>query len=138
GSGNNVAIGSALASAAPPRLVLLLNADTEVRPNAIRILFQFMTEHPEIGIAGSGIENPDGSDWPFAFRFITPYNQLLNGLRLGILDRMFANSVVPRRMRQDRPAPVDWVAGCSMIIRREVFDTIGLLDEGYFLYFDET
>ena len=138
GAGNNVAIRSALASATPPGLVLLLNADTEVRPGAIRILRDFMEAHPEIGIAGSGIENPDGSDWPFAFRFITPGNQLLNGLRLGFLDRLFADSVVARRMDQDRPAPVDWVAGCSMIIRREVFDAIGLFDEGYFLYFDET
>lgn len=138
GAGNNVAIRAALGSAAPPRLVLLLNADTEVRPNAIRILLEFMDDHPEVGIAGSGIENPDGSDWPFAFRFITPCNQLLNGLRLGVLDRWFSNSVVPCRMDQDRPAPVDWVAGCSMIVRREVFEAIGLLDEGYFLYFDET
>jgi len=97
-----------------------------------------MTAHPNVGIAGSGIENPDGSDWPFAFRFITPWNQLLNGMRLGFLDRLFAGSVVARPMDQERPAPVDWVAGCSMIVRREVFEAIGLLDEGYFLYFDET
>jgi N-acetylglucosaminyl-diphospho-decaprenol L-rhamnosyltransferase len=138
GAGNNVAIKSAFASPTPPRFILLLNADTEVRPGAVRTLLEFMEVRPEVGIAGSGIENPDGSDWPFAFRFITPGNQLLNGLRIGVLDRLFAGCVVARQMDQRRPAPVDWVAGCSMIVRREVFDTIGLLDEGYFLYFDET
>jgi N-acetylglucosaminyl-diphospho-decaprenol L-rhamnosyltransferase len=136
-AGNNVAIRAALASANPPRFVFLLNADTEVRPGAIRILLEFMDTHQEIGIAGAGVENPDGSDWPFAFRFITPTSQLLNGLRLGALDRLFSGHVVAHRMDQDRANRVDWVSGCSMIIRREVFDSIGLMDEDYFLYFEE-
>jgi GT2 family glycosyltransferase len=136
-AGNNAAIGPALASANPPRFILLLNPDTEVRPGALRILLDFMDAYPEIGIAGAGVENPDGSDWPFAFRFITPANQLLNGLRLGVLDRLFSDSVVARQMDQDRPSQVDWVSGCSIVIRKEVFDAVGLLDEDYFLYFDE-
>src|SRR5262245_52851666 len=136
-AGNNAAIRPALASANPPRFVLLLNSDTEVRPGALRILVEFMETCPEIGIAGAGVENPDGTDWPFAFQFITPANQLLNGLRLGFLDRLFSGHVVARRMDQDRANPVDWVSGCSMIIRREVFDCVGLMDEDYFLYFEE-
>jgi N-acetylglucosaminyl-diphospho-decaprenol L-rhamnosyltransferase len=136
-AGNNEAIRPALVSGEPPHLVMLLNADTEVRSGAIRTLVEFMKAHPEVGIAGSGIDNPDGSPWPFAFRFITPANQLLNGLRLGVLDRLFERSVVARRMSQCRPAPVDWVAGCSMIIRKEVFDDVGLMDESFFLYYDE-
>jgi len=136
-AGNNAAIGPALASANPPRFILLLNPDTEVRPGALRILLEFMESHPEVGIAGAGVENPDGTDWPFAFRFMTPANQLLNGLRLGVLDRIFSGRVVARRMEQDRASRVDWVSGCSMIIRREVFGSIGLMDEDYFLYFEE-
>jgi cellulose synthase/poly-beta-1,6-N-acetylglucosamine synthase-like glycosyltransferase len=136
-SGNNVAIRPALASANPPRFVLLLNSDTEVRPDALRSLLEFMEAHPDVGIAGSGIENPDGSDWPIAFRFITTGSQLLSGMRLGLMDRLLQGSVAARRMSQERPAPVDWVSGASMIIRGEVFDTIGLLDEGYFLYFED-
>src|SRR5262249_50471938 len=137
GAGNNVAIKRAFGSANPPAFFLLLNSDTEVRPGALGALLEFLEGHPKVGIAGSAVENPDGSDWPIAFRFVTPANQFLSGMRLGVLDRLFANNVVARRMAQDRPAPVDWVAGCSMIIRRQVFDTIGLMDEGYFLYFDE-
>ena len=38
----------------------------------------------------------------------------------------------------EKTTPVDWLAGASMLIRREVFDSIGLIDEGYFLYFEET
>jgi len=136
-AGNNFAIRPALASGEPPSFILLLNSDTEVRPGALRILLEFMETHPEIGIAGSGIENPDGSDWPIAFRFITPSSQLLSGFRLGLMDYVFAGHLVARQMGQECSAPVDWVAGACMIVRREVFEAIGLLDEGYFLYFEE-
>jgi len=37
----------------------------------------------------------------------------------------------------DQATEVDWVAGASILVRREVFDAIGLIDEGYFLYFEE-
>lgn len=137
GAGNNVAIKPALTSANPPQYVLLLNSDTEVRPGALRALLEFMDTHPDVGIAGSGVENPDGSVWPIAFRFITPGKQLLSGLRVGLLDRLFSSKRVARRMDQNQPASVDWVPGCSMIVRREVFEDIGLLDEAYFLYFEE-
>src|ERR1022692_2472657 len=136
-AGNNMAIRPALALADPPRFFMLLNSDTEVRAGALRILLDFMDANPEVGIAGSGIENPDGSDWPMAFRFISPGSQLVGGLRLGFVDRLFPGWVVARRMGQDRSAPADWVSGASMIIRREVFELIGLLDEGYFLYFED-
>lgn len=135
--GNNLAIGPALAAADPPRFVLLLNADTEVRPGAVRALLEFMGGRPEAGIAGGSFENLDGSDWHLAFRFITPLSELERGLRLGLASRLLGRHVVGRQMEQDRPRPVDWVAGASMIVRREVFEAIGLMDEGYFLYFEE-
>jgi len=135
--GNNLAIRPALAADAPPRYVLLLNSDTEVRPSAIQTLIEFMDDRPDVGIAGGSFENLDGSDWPIAFRFLTPLNELEGGLRLGLATRLMRRHVVTRIMDQDRPQAVDWVAGASMIIRREVFDAIGLMDEAYFLYFEE-
>jgi N-acetylglucosaminyl-diphospho-decaprenol L-rhamnosyltransferase len=136
-AGNNRGIRPALASDAPPRYVLLLNADTEVRPGAIRTLVAFMDGRPDVGIAGSSFENLDGSDWHIAFRFITPLNEIERGLRFGPVSRLMKRHVVHRVMEQDAPRPVDWVAGACMLIRREVIDAIGLMDEGYFLYFEE-
>ena len=135
--GNNLAVGPALARDDPPRHVLLLNADTEVRPGAVGALVDFLDEHPEVGIAGSSFENLDGSDWHLAFRFITPISELERGLRLGLASKLLRRHVVARPMGQDRPREVDWVAGASMMIRREVFDRVGLMDDGYFLYFEE-
>ena len=135
--GNNRPIRAAIESADPPRFVLLLNSDTEVRPGAIAALIDFLEAHPGVGIAGSSFENLDGSDWPIAFRFITPASELESGLRLGLASKLLRRHVVAREMPQDVPGPVDWVAGASMMIRFEVFRDVGLMDERFFLYFEE-
>jgi len=136
-AGNNRAIRPALASGDPPAFVMLLNADTEVRPGAFGELLGFLAARPDVGIAGSGFENPDGSAWPIAFRFMTPLSELEEGIRLGPASRLLRRRVVARVMDQDRSQPVDWVAGACMVVRREVFDAVGLMDEGYFLYYEE-
>ena len=136
-AGNNAGIRPALESADPPRHVLLLNADTEVRPGALRTLIAFMDAHPKVGIAGSSFENLDGSDWTLAFRFFTPIGELTRGMEIGVVNKLMRPWVINRFMEQDRPQPVDWVAGASMMIRSEVFDAVGLMDEAYFLYFEE-
>ncbi|QJX00419.1 glycosyltransferase family 2 protein [Frigoriglobus tundricola] len=135
--GNNRAIRPTLSAPDPPRYVLLLNSDTEVRAGAIRALVRFMDARPEVGIAGSSFENLDGTDWPFAFRFIRPLSELDRGLKFGPVSRLLKRYVPARLMDQTRPQQVDWVAGASMIIRHTVFEKIGLLDEDYFLYFEE-
>src|ERR1700722_946750 len=58
--GNNIILRPALQSSDPPQYVLLLNADTIVRPNAFKALVDFMDQHPKIGIAGSRLEDFDG------------------------------------------------------------------------------
>lgn len=59
--GNNAAIRPALASDNPPQYVHLLNADTIVRPGALKALVDFMDQNPTVGIAGSRLEDPDGT-----------------------------------------------------------------------------
>lgn len=135
--GNNFAIRPVLQSSSPPPYYLLLNPDTQVCPDAIKTLVKFMDEHPNVGIAGSGIEKEDGTPWRFGFRFPTLLSELDSGLRLGIVSKLLSNWTVTQAMT-DQPQQIDWVPGASMMIRREVFDTIGLMDEGYFLYYEET
>ena len=134
--GNNAAIRSALQSADPPDYVLLLNPDTLVRPGAIRQLLDFMESHPHVGIVGSRLEDPDGTPQRSAFRFPTPLSELEDGARVGFLTRLLKRRVVA----PPAPAiacPVDWVAGASMMIRKAVFESIGLLEETYFMYYEE-
>lgn len=135
--GNNAAIRPALRSANPPPYFLLLNPDTQVRPNALKVLVDFMEQHSEVGLAGSSFESHQGVVWPIAFRFPTVLSELDSGLRLGLVSKFLSQWVVARTMTNE-PCQVDWVCGASLIIRREVFESAGLLDEEYFLYYEET
>jgi GT2 family glycosyltransferase len=134
--GNNAAIRPALAADNPPDYVLLLNPDTVVRPGAIASLVQFMQSRPEVGLAGSRLEDPDGTPQRSAFRFPTIAGELDRSLRFGPVSRLLDRYVVAPPVPQE-PTPTDWVAGASLLIRREVFDAIGLLDERYFMYYEE-
>jgi N-acetylglucosaminyl-diphospho-decaprenol L-rhamnosyltransferase len=135
-AGNNTAIRPALEGPDPPRYILLLNPDTIVRPGALQTLVGFLADRPEIGLAGSRLEDPDGTPQRSAFRFPTVLGELESGMRLGPVSRLLERWASAQEIPAD-PAPIDWVAGACMIIRREVFEAIGLMDEGYFMYFEE-
>lgn len=135
--GNNAALRPLLAAKPPPDYVLLLNPDTYIRPGAVRVLLDFLEGHPEVGIAGSRLEYPDGEPQRSAFRFPTIWSEFESGIRLGVISSLLHRQVVAPPV-EDRPHPIDWMAGASMMVRREVFDDIGLMDDTYFLYFEET
>lgn len=135
--GNNAALRPMLAVPRPPDYVLLLNPDTVIRPGAVRTLVDFLDKHPDVGIAGSRLEHPDGTPQRSAFRFPSVASEFEGGMRLGLVSKLLHRRLVAPPVRDDEH-PTDWIAGASMLVRREVFDAIGLMDERYFLYFEET
>jgi len=137
GYGNNLAVREALRAPRPPELFWMLNPDAEARPGSVKALQDFMASDRKIGIVGSALLNVDESVWGYAFRFPSVLSELESGARLGLLTRVLNRYVVPMKMG-DQPQQVDWLPGASMMIRRAVFLTIGLFDEGYFLYHEET
>jgi N-acetylglucosaminyl-diphospho-decaprenol L-rhamnosyltransferase len=134
--GNNAVIRPALESADPPTYFLLLNPDTIVRPGALKILVDFMNQHPQVGIAGSRLEDPDGTPQCSAFRFQTFLSELDSGLRLGLVSNLLTKWVVAPPISEE-VCQTDWVSGASMIVRSDLFEEVGLLDEEYFMYFEE-
>lgn len=137
--GNNAAIRAALEDPGlvTPDFVLLLNPDTVPRPGAVKALLAFMDSHPEVGIAGSRLEYEDGTQHHSRFRFHTVWSEIEHAAKLGIVSKLLSRrALAPPLVTEAHP--IDWVAGASMMVRREVFEAIGLLDEGYFLYFEET
>ena len=134
--GNNALIRPVLESTNPPPYFLLLNPDTVVRPGALKALVDFMDAHPEAGIAGSRLENPDGTPQESAFRFHNIFTELDFGWRLGPVSKLLKNKVAAPPISQEI-CQTDWVAGASMIVRREVFEKVGLIDEAYFMYCEE-
>ena len=134
--GNNIIIRPALQSAEPPQYVLLLNADTIVRPNVFKILVDFMDQHTHVGIAGTRQEDPDGTPQRTAFRFPSPLSEFEGSLNLGLVHRLLKRWVVAPPV-PDKACEADWVSGASLMVRREVFRDIGVLDEGYFTFFED-
>ncbi|HSN83225.1 MAG TPA: glycosyltransferase family 2 protein [Polyangiales bacterium] len=134
--GNNAGIRPYLEGEHRPDYVMLVNPDTYVRPNAVVNLLRFMEAHPEAGLAGSRLEDPDGAAQNGAFRFPGPITELIDGFRLGILTKALKVHDLRYELGFE-PMEVDWIVGAAMMIRAQVLDDVGLLDEGYFLYFDE-
>lgn len=134
--GNNAAIRPYIENKTLPPYVLLLNPDTIVRPKAMQALLEFMATHPEVGLAGSRLEDPDGTPQCSAFRFHTLWSEIDTGTRLGIISKFLARWIVAPPV-SEQPCQTDWVAGASLIVRREVIEAIGLMDEEYFMYYEE-
>ncbi len=134
--GNNAIIRPAMSWPDAPELFHLLNADTIVRPGAIAALLDFMDRRPDVGIAGSRLENPDGSVQTSTFRFITARTEFESGLRLGLFTRLAPHWHVAMPIPSGE-APAEWVCGASLVVRRRVLEQIGLLDEDLYTYFDD-
>jgi N-acetylglucosaminyl-diphospho-decaprenol L-rhamnosyltransferase len=135
-AGNNAGIRHVQQTMGTPNYFLLLNPDTTVRPRAISTLLEFMRTNPRVGIAGSRLEDQDGTPQRSAFRFPSILGELESGLRLGVVTRLLHGQAIAPPVRNEAHV-TDWVAGASMIVRREVIENVGLMDEGYFLYFEE-
>ncbi len=133
---NNAALRIALAGADRPQYIHLLNPDTLVRPGAVAALADFLDAHPRAAIAGSRLEDPDAAPQRSAFRFPSIPSEFENAIRLGPVSKLLARFIVAPPP-SDAPHPTDWLAGASIMIRAEVFDAVGLLDESYFMYYEE-
>jgi len=135
--GNNFAIRQFMAEENAPDFVYLLNPDTEIKSHAIKNLVSFLVEHPNVGIAGSRIEDSNGIVLHSSFKFHSWLTELNRGFSLGIVTKLLRpwliSDLIPKNAEK-----TDWVSGAGMMIRRGVFENIGLLDESYFMYYEET
>ncbi|SMG46799.1 glycosyltransferase family 2 protein [Paenibacillus aquistagni] len=119
------------------RYILLLNSDTVVQPDTLDIMIQFMDDHPEVGASGCKVVLPDGTlDKACKRGFPTPSATFYY---VSGLSRLFSHN--PRinayhcgDINEDQPSPIDCLVGAFMMVRREVIDEVGVLDEDFFMY----
>ncbi|MBA3908688.1 MAG: glycosyl transferase [Rhodobacter sp.] len=137
GAGNNVGIQLGLPDGSRPDFVYILNSDAFPAADAIQHLLTYLQTHPKVGFAGSYIHGPDGEAHTTCFRFPSIASEFEGAARTGPISRRLAHRAVPL----DVPTvsgPVDWLAGASLMMRDSVLQDIGLFDESFFLYFEET
>ena len=131
--GNNEAIRTALRSDRPD-YVMLLNPDTLVEQHAIVRLAEFLNQNSDYGIAGSTVFLADGQPQTSARRIPTPISEFEQQVRTGAFTRLLRRYAISLPIAADEPTDCEWVSGAAMMIRTEVFEQIGMIDEKYFLY----
>jgi GT2 family glycosyltransferase len=137
GAGNNFAIQRNLYSDDPAQYYLLLNSDAAPAPDAIEKLVQFMDTHPDAGMCGAYIHGPNGEPHQTAFRFPSALSELEEQAQTGPVSKVLSRHIVALPI-PEQSVEVEWTAAVCMLIRRETLQRIGLFDERYFLYFEET
>ena len=137
GAGNNVGIRAGLPNGARPDYVYILNSDAFPDAGAIAALYDHLNANPSTGFAGSYIHGDDAAPHRTAFRFPSILGEFEASIRFGPISRLLAKHIVAQPI-PDVTTRVDWLAGASLMIRQDVLDQIGLFDETFFLYFEET
>ncbi|MGN6429406.1 MAG: glycosyltransferase family 2 protein [Gaiellaceae bacterium] len=135
GGGNNT--GMRLASG---RYFLLLNSDAWAVGDAVEQLAAFADDHPEAAVVGPRLLNPDGSlqrsarAFPTLWRLATEYLFLRKlAPRSSLLNKFYEGD-----FDHDETREVDWLFGACLLVRRDAADEVGLFDEDFFMFSEET
>jgi GT2 family glycosyltransferase len=116
--------------------VLLLNPDAALLPGALDPLLSTARARSRAGIVGALVMNADGTVQANSYgRFPTLLNTI--GLRLWRIAQSLQGNAGLSPRRPTSTIPVDWVTGAAMLVRREAIAEVGLLDEGFFLYYED-
>lgn len=119
--------------------ILILNPDIAVLGNPIERMLDFMERHPNVGICGPKLLNPDGTVQSSCREFQTFSTILYRRTPLGKLP--FARKRLRKFLMLDWDhndnCAVDWLLGACMLVRRSAIEKVGLLDERFFLYFED-
>ena len=122
--------------------LFIMNADIILAfPDAVKKLLLYAEAHPDVGITGPKLLNINNTVQPSAFRFYTP-------LTIFARRTLFAKTPRGKRLLSKflmdgentkfrEPAPVDWVMGSALMMKKSTIDKIGLLDEAFFMYMED-
>jgi GT2 family glycosyltransferase len=115
---------------------LLLNSDTLVLDGSIAIMLDTAESKERAGIVSPKLEWSDGRGQQSCFRFHTPISEFLGAAQTGIIDAIFSRFVVAPAMQTQFTYP-EWTMFACVLIRDEVFQEVGLMDEKYFMYYED-
>ena len=130
-SGNNIGIEHVDAE-----FYLLLNSDTLLRDKALTEMLSAISSQDSIGLLSPRLEWQHGEPQESCFRFHRPVGQLLSSSNTGIFFKLFPNLEVAHRV-YDSPADYEWTSFACIMVRKKVFEQLGLLDDKFFMYFED-
>ena len=113
------------------RMCLLLNEDSELLDGAVEELLAALHGDPGAAVAGAHLVDPDGNPIPCAWRFPSLGTAAAQAL---LLHRLL---VTQSRGGDGPPRTVGWIQSCTMLVRREVAESVGYLDTDFFVYSEE-
>jgi GT2 family glycosyltransferase len=122
-------------SLAKGRYLLLLNPDTQIKIGATERMLSFMEDHSEVGVIGPQLLHLDGSKQNSIANFPSLATELLNK---SFLRWLFPKKYPGKERSYGEPLEVDSVIGACMMVRGDAMAQVGLLDEDYFLFLEET
>jgi GT2 family glycosyltransferase len=113
------------------RRVALLNPDTLLTENSFKKIINFMEEHPEYSILGTGIVDENNQPCPIRLWEDTPQDAVLKIIGL------YNPASELKKMGLMRAKEAKVISGCCFVVSRDLIESIGLMDENYFLYNEE-
>jgi GT2 family glycosyltransferase len=117
----------------------LVNSDAEALPGSLDALAAFLRARPTVGAVGPQTLGSDGRPIQSAFRFPTLLRPYLNFATLRWVAGDAFSLSYPRGSRaMAEGGPVDWLSGACLVLRRKALEQVGLLDERFFMYFEDT
>lgn len=120
--------------------VLLLNPDSELLDANLEKAATWLDEHEDAGVAGLGIENPDGSLQLSCRAFPSHKTALFNRHSLAtklLPSNRWSREYLLSDWEHDEPRDVDWVSGAAMLIHRRAIERAGMFDEEYFFSIED-
>lgn len=137
GGGNNLGI-----AAASGNYILVLNPDTLVREQAIKIMFDYLVKNPMVGLVGPKLLYPDGSRQDSCSRFPNIFMPVLRRTFLGKIFRESCAKFTMNDFDHDSIRSVDWLMGSCLMFKKhldlgEGCDFQPRFDERYFMYFED-
>ncbi|MGR3317858.1 MAG: glycosyltransferase family 2 protein, partial [Candidatus Anammoxibacter sp.] len=117
------------------RYAVLLNSDTIVLGGVFAKLVKFLDEHPDVAVVGPQLINKDGSKQNCFHNFPSLVIEVVG---LGLLKSFFPDKYPSKRRNYDEPLETDSILGACLMVRKEVVEQIGYMDDGYFFFLEET
>ncbi|MBI5428212.1 MAG: glycosyltransferase family 2 protein [Nitrospinae bacterium] len=120
------------------RYVLLLNNDTLVLPEALKTMTTIMDGNPGIGLLGCRLLNTDGTLQQSFYTKIGFVNDFFRKYLVNLYEKR-KNPIVGKYLewRHSKPREVGMIKGACMFLRRQAFFDIDLMDENFFMFFEE-